>query len=274
MDNIEKIIKNNLNNFEGKVAIYYDDLKGNVLKINEKDKYNAASCIKIFILIELFNQIVNGTIDRKAQLTYLEKHDVDGSGVMRYLTKGIKLPVIDIATLMMIISDNVATNILIELLGIDSINKAIENIGCKDTKLYSEFKSVDDETFSETTAYDYCLVWKKLNNNELFSEEITKEIINIIKNQKYHEMVGDGIDKIFKQVENPLVNYIVSKSGKYLSIRNDGGIVSTKYGNYILVILIKDFEDENYMNDELPYNLGRKISNIIFNEFIGRTQNL
>ena len=268
MDNLEKVIKDSLVNFNGKVAIYYNDLKGNILKINEKEKYNAASCIKIFILIELFNQIVSGTIDRKTCLTYMDKHDVDGSGIMRYLSKGIKLPIIDIATLMMIISDNVATNILIDFLAIENINKTIERIGCKDTKLYSKFKSVDNETFSETTAYDYYLVWKKLNNNELFNEEITKEIIDIIKNQKYHEMVGDGIDKIYRLVENPIVNYIVSKSGKYQSIRNDGGIVSTKYGNYILTIFIKDFKDENYLNDEYVYKQGRKISNIIFNKFI------
>ena len=234
--NIEKVIKDSLINFDGKVAVYYDDLNGNVLKINEKEKYNSASCIKIFILIELFNQISNEEINRKMELTYLNKHYVNGSGVMRYLSKGIKLPILDIATLMMIISDNVATNMLIDFLGIDKINKTIENIGCRDTKLYSEFKSVEDEVFSETTAYDYYLVWKKLNDYELFDKEITQEIIDIIKNQKYHEMVGDGIDKIYKEVENPIVNYIVTKSGKYQSVRNDGGIVSTKYGNYILTV--------------------------------------
>ena len=266
--NIEKVIKDSLINFDGKVAVYYDDLNGNVLKINEKEKYNSASCIKIFILIELFNQISNEEINRKMELTYLNKHYVNGSGVMRYLSKGIKLPILDIATLMMIISDNVATNMLIDFLGIDKINKKIENIGCRDTKLYSEFKSVEDEVFSETTAYDYYLVWKKLNDYELFDKEITQEIIDIIKNQKYHEMVGDGIDKIYKEVENPIVNYIVTKSGKYQSVRNDGGIVSTKYGNYILTIFIKDFKDKDYRNDEYVYSQGKKISNIIFNEFI------
>ena len=159
---------------------------------------------------------------------------------------------------------------LIDFLGIDEINKTIENIGCKDTKLYSKFKSVEDEAFSETTAYDYYLVWKKLNDYELFNKEITQEIIDIIKNQKYHEMVGDGIDKLYKEIKNPIVNYIVSKSGKYESVRNDGGIVSTIYGNYILTIMIKDFKDENYLNDEYVYNMGRKISSIIFNEYIWR----
>ncbi|MCI8384793.1 MAG: serine hydrolase [Clostridia bacterium] len=265
---IEKIIKNSIVNFDGKIAIYYDDLKGNTIKINENEKYNSASCIKIFILIELFNQINKGVINRDKELKYEEKDYVNGSGILRYLSKGIKLPILDIATLMMIISDNVATNILIDFLGIENINKSIENIGCNNTKLYSKFKSFENEVFSETTAYDYYLVWKKLNNYELFNKEMTQEIISIIKNQKYHEMVGDGIDKIYKEVENPIVNYIVSKSGKYESVRNDGGIVSTIYGNYILTIMIKDFKDENYLNDEYVYNMGRKISNIIFNDYM------
>lgn len=265
---IEKIIKNSIVNFDGKIAIYYDDLKGNTIKINENEKYNSASCIKIFILIELFNQINKGVINREKELKYEEKDYVNGSGILRYLSKGIKLPILDIATLMMIISDNVATNILIDFLGIENINKNIENIGCNNTKLYSKFKSVENEIFSETTAYDYYLVWKKLNNYELFNKEITQEIISIMKNQKYHEMVGDGIDKVYKEIEKPIVNYIVSKSGKYESVRNDGGIVSTIYGNYILTIMIKDFKDTNYLNDEHVYNMGRKISNIIFNEYM------
>lgn len=265
---IEKIIRDSLINFDGKIAMYYDDLRGTIIKINEKEKYNAASCIKIFILLELFNQINKGSIDRTKELTYLDKHYVNGSGVIRYLTKGIRLPILDVATLMMIISDNVATNMLIDLLGIDEINKTIKSIGCNDTELYSLFKSAENETFSETTAYDYYLVWKKLNNYELFNKKTTEEIINIIKNQKYHEMVGDGIDKVYKDTDDPFINYIVTKSGKYQSIRNDGGIVSTKIGNYILTIFIKDFKDEAYRNDEYAYSQGRNISNIIFNEFV------
>ena len=216
--NREKQLQDLNVNFDGKIAIYYDDLKGNVIKINEKEKYNAASCIKIFILIELFNKIQKGEIDRKFELEYLNKYYVNGSGVLQYLSKNIKLPIIDIATLMMIISDNVATNILIDYLGIDNINKTIKNIGCLDTELFSMFKSVEDEVFSETTAYDYYLVWKKLNNNELFNEKITS--------------------------------------------------VSTIYENYILTILIKDFKDDYYLSDEYVYSQGRKISNLIFNEYL------
>ncbi len=77
---------------------------------------------------------------------------------------------------------------------------------------------------------------EKLNNSELFNEKMTKEIINIIKNQKYTEMIENGIDKIYSKGENPIINYYATKSGKYESVRNDGGIVSTIYGNYILIV--------------------------------------
>ena len=81
-------------------------------------------------------------------------------------------------------------------------------------------------------------------------------------------MVGDGIDNIYKDIDNPFVKYIVTKSGKYQYVRNDGGIVATECGNYILTIFIKDFKDKDYLNDEYVYGQGKKISNIIFNEFI------
>ena len=191
---------------------------GNVIKINEKEQYNAASCIKIFILVELFNQINNGTKSRNDEIPSLYEHYVNGSGILGYLSKNIKLPILDVDTLM-IISDNVATNMLIDYLWIENINKIIKDIGCKDTELYSMFKPTEDEIFSFA----------------------------------------------------PVVNYIAIKSGKYQSVRNDGGIVSTKYGNYILTILIKDFKDEKYLNDEYVYNQGRQISNIIFNEFIRKS---
>lgn len=89
-----------------------------------------------------------------------------------------------------------------------------------------------------------------------------------MKNGKYHEMVGDGIPKVYRKTNNEFINYIATKSGKYKSVRNDGGIVSTKYGNYILTIFIKDFPDEDYLNDEDIYKYGRNISNILFNRYI------
>lgn len=265
---LEEIIKNELINFNGKVSIYANDLNGNILEINPNEEYNSASCIKVFILVELFRQVYLGKKSLDEKLKYNNENYVNGSGVMQYLTTGLELSVKDIATLMMIISDNVATNIMIDYLGIDNINSTIKELGFANTELYCKFESVEDKPFSKTTVKDYAHIFELINNCQLWDKSISKQIIDIMKNGKYHEMVGDGIPKVYRKTNNEFINYIATKSGKYKSVRNDGGIVSTKYGNYILTIFIKDFPDEDYLNDEDIYKYGRNISNILFNRYI------
>lgn len=265
---LEQMLRNEFVNFNGNYAIYANDYNGNIISINEKEKFNAASCIKIFILVELFRQVYFKKKSLDEKLKYKKDNFVNGSGVLQYLTQGLELSVRDIATLMMIISDNVATNIMIDYLGINNINKTIKDLGCLDTELYCKFESCEDKVFSVTTAKDYSHIYELINEEKLWDKSISKEIINIFKNQKYHEMVGDGIPKIYTKTDNNILNYVISKSGKYQSVRNDGGIVSTKYGNYTLVILIKDFLDQDYLNDEDVYKYGRNISNILFNRYI------
>lgn len=265
---LEQIIKNEFINFNGKVSVYANDLQGNVLEINSNEQYNAASCIKVFILVELFKQVHFGNKSLEEKLTYNSKNYVNGSGVLQYLTTGLELSVKHIATLMMIISDNIATNIMIDYLGIENINSTIKELGCTNTELYCKFESVEDKPFSKTTVKDYAHIFELINNEKLWDKSTSKQIIDIMKNGKYHEMVGDGIPKVYIKTDKEFVNYIATKSGKYQSVRNDGGIISTKYGNYILAIFIKDFPDEYYLNDENIYKYGRNISNIIFDRYM------
>lgn len=267
-DELEQIIKNEFINFNGNYSIYANDYNGNVITINENEIFNSASCIKIFILVELFRQVYFNEKSLEEKLKYEKDNLVDGSGILQYLTQGLELNVKDMATLMMIISDNVATNIMIDYLGIDNINKTIKNLGCLDTKLYCKFESCEDKAFSVTTTKDYSHIYELINEGKLWDKYISEEIIDILKNQKYHEMIGDGIPKIYTETKNDILNYVISKSGKYQSVRNDGGIVSTKYGNYILTIFIKDFLDKDYLNDEYIYKYGRNISNMLFNRYI------
>lgn len=267
-NDLERMIKNEFINFNGKISLYANDFRGNILEINSIEEYNAASCIKVFILVELFRQVYLGKKSLDENIKYNKENYVNGSGILRYLTCGLELSVKDIATLMMIISDNVATNIMIDYLGIENINKTIKELGCFDTELYCKFESVEDKVFSKTTPKDYAHIFELINKCELWDESISIQIIDILKNQKYQEMIGDGIPEIYTKTDNEFVNYVASKSGKYQSVRNDGGIVSTKYGNYVLTIFIKDFLDQDYLNDEDIYKYGKRISNILFNRYI------
>ncbi len=268
MSDLEKIIRNELINFNGKISIYANDFKGNILDINSNEIFNSASCIKVYILVEFFKQVYFGKKSLNDLLKYNKENYVNGSGILQYLSEGLELKSIDIATLMMIISDNIATNIMIDYLGIDNINNTIKELNCNNTQIFCKFESVENKTFSVTTTKDYAHIFELINNEKLWDKSISKQIIDILKNQKYHEMIGDGISKIYRETNNEFVNYVISKSGKYQGIRNDGGIISTKYGNYILTIFIKEFLDYNSLNDEDIYSYGKRISNIIFNRYI------
>ena len=164
---LEKILKNEFINFNGSFAIYANDYKGNKISINENEKFNAASCIKIFILVELFRQVYLNKKSFDEKLKYKKDNFVNGSGILQYLTEGLELSVKDIATLMMIISDNVATNIMIDYLGINNINKTIKDLGCLDTELYFKFESCEDKVFSITTAKDYSRIYELINEEKL-----------------------------------------------------------------------------------------------------------
>lgn len=267
MSELEKIIRDVFVNFNGNYSIYANDLNGNVLEINSNDIYNAASCIKIYILVALFKKISEENISLNEELKYDSSNYVNGSGVIQYLTPGLKLSIKDIAALMMIISDNVATNILIDYIGLNYINNTIQELGLKNTKLYSKFESCEDKVFGETTAKDYGYIYHLIESKKLYNETVCNQIISIMKNQKYIEMVGSGIPRVYSKAKNDLIKNIITKSGKYQSVRNDGGFVSTKYGDYILVIFIKDFIDDDLINDDI-YEYGKKVSNIIFDRYI------
>lgn len=103
---------------------------------------------------------------------------------------------------------------------------------------------------------------------ELWSSSISDQIIAIMKKGKYHEMVGDGISKTLQKSNSELIHYVATKSGKENQVRNDGGIVSTKYGDYVLCIFVHSFSDSYNANDEEVYCIGRKISNIFFQRYI------
>ena len=134
--NVDEKINEMINNFDGNISLYVKDDNGNIIKNNENDIVESASCIKLFILIEFYNQILNNKKSREDMIKYSSKDDcmMNGSGLIKYLDD-FELSSKNIATLMIIISDNVATNKMIEYLGFDNINKTIKDLGFNHTKL-------------------------------------------------------------------------------------------------------------------------------------------
>ena len=129
MINSEEKIKQLIDNFEGKVCIYITDDKDNIIKYNENEIVETASCIKLFILIEYYNQILKNEKSRNDIINYYAQNDYvqNGSGIIQYL-EDLKLSSKNMACLMMIVSDNIATHKMIDYLGFDNINNTIKTV--------------------------------------------------------------------------------------------------------------------------------------------------
>ena len=138
---LERRIDAELCGLDAKMCVYADDLHGQVVERGADDEFESASTIKIYILGCLYAQAEAGKASLDAELTYEARHFVDGSGLIRSLGEGARLRARDVATLMIVVSDNIATNMLIDYLGLDTINAFIRSIGCTHTKLHHSLRS-------------------------------------------------------------------------------------------------------------------------------------
>ncbi|MCX6643337.1 MAG: class A beta-lactamase-related serine hydrolase [Candidatus Bathyarchaeota archaeon] len=117
---------------------------GDEIHVNGDEIFPAASTIKVSILLEFFRRVEDLSLNPKEPLVYHTKDKTAGSGVLKMLSEGsVTMPLIDYATLMMTVSDNAATNILIDFLTMDKINMNLEQIGLKVTRLTRKMMDMD-----------------------------------------------------------------------------------------------------------------------------------
>lgn len=95
-----------------------------------------ASTCKLFVLCELFRQAEAGTIDLNAPLTWKPEHHRGGDGVLRAMVPGQALSIHNLAVLMIVLSDNIATAALVELLGPANINRSLRDWRLADSEFF------------------------------------------------------------------------------------------------------------------------------------------
>lgn len=280
MINSEEKIKQLIDNFEGKVCIYITDDKDNIIKYNENEIVESASCIKLFILIEYYNQILKNEKSRNDIINYSAQNDYvqNGSGIIQYL-EDLKLSSKNMACLMMIVSDNIATNKMIDYLGFDNINNTIKQLGFKNTLLNA--RKLDFNIYNsigKTTALEYAKAYEKILKKEILTPNLCNEIIEILSHQTKNDMIIRYLPPKYleeKGSDHAFIKYIATKSGglgdegkkDIINCRNDGGIISTNLGDYIVSIFISGFHDHYFYADNPASLLGAKINKIIFEAF-------
>jgi beta-lactamase class A len=275
---LEKRIQRETASFSGLMGIYADDLNGRTVELCADEEFETASTIKSFILADLFLQVHKGRKSLSDMMPYERENHIGGSGILKCMDEGTVLSAKNMATLMIIVSDNVATNVLIDYLGFEHINSTIASLGFTKTKLLRKLmegaEGEDWPPLGVTTPREYGRFFAMLARDELVSPEASKQMLDIFKNQHYNDTLTNWLPPYYLDEDNfgaaGTEIYVASKSGSKENCRNDGGIVGTPYGRYVLAILTRDFHDTQCHKDHESHTYGARVSRLLFDQYMAK----
>jgi beta-lactamase class A len=255
---------------DGIIGVYIKDLaSGTEVAHNADTPFPMASVVKVPILHELYRQAEAGSVDLAKRTLFAAQHLVPGSGILQDLDFGLAPTLKDLATLMITVSDNAATDLVIEQIGLAQVEAAMQALGMAGTTIPMTirgilYNSVGLDVANPEHTYDlyqqrskenyvdwYCRAYADTDNNvstprdlSLLLEDIERHttlsaascdaMIDILKRQKYNTIIP---------LHLPSEATSAHKTGSLRGIRNDAGLVYHPGGAYIISLFAKRLAD-------------------------------
>ncbi|MGE5630568.1 MAG: serine hydrolase [Caulobacteraceae bacterium] len=227
-------LHDSIKTLKGTIGIYYKNLStGNTISLNENKGIISASVIKLPILVEAFHQMEKGAISKNDMVALCESDKMPFCGALSYMHNGLEVTVEDLCNLMIILSDNTATNMLIKLLGFDNINGYMRELGLKNSVLGRLLfdEEADKKGFRNiVSAEDIGMLYELMWEGKLVSPEASRQMLAILKQQQINHKIPTRLDE---------GGAVAHKTGEDTGITHDTGIVYAKEP-FILCILSEE----------------------------------
>lgn len=183
----EKIVPA-LERLSGDTGVYLCNLVTGDMRAYAADKpVVAASVIKIPVMIEVFRQARDGLLDLNEIHRLSDDERLPSCGTLKAMHTGIEMTLLDLTRLMVIVSDNAATNILIRRVGMENVNRTIRELGCEKTclrRLLFDGEAAARGIENSITAGEMGLLLEKLYQGEVVSAEASAQMLDILKDQR------------------------------------------------------------------------------------------
>jgi beta-lactamase class A len=232
------------------VAVAYRTLDGKSELLIDPDKsFHAASTMKVPVMIELFRQVETGKLklDDPLPIRNEFRSIVDGSpyklsegddsDLEVYANVGKTMTLRRLNELMITVSSNFATNLLIEKLGAENIRATVTKLGADGMKVLrgvEDSKAFEKGMNNATTARALLVLFEKIGQSKAVSPAADKEMLEVLKRQKFNDGIPAGL---------PKGTPVAHKTGTITRIHHDGGIVLGPEP-YVLVILVRGIQDQ------------------------------
>lgn len=238
MKAIEKAITDVLQPVAGTFGVSACHLKtGEEISINENEVFKSASVIKVPILIELYCRRDEGGVSLGEVIELKDEHKVAGSGVLKELHAGLPFTILDLATLMIVVSDNTATNMLIDRLGMDPVTARLRSLALKDTILARKMYDFEQAALGKEnlcTPREITLLLKLMAQGRISGKSTSAEMLQIMAKQQCREKIPLLLPEGVK---------IANKTGSLAEVTHDVGVVTTAEHEYVLSIMAGDVTD-------------------------------
>jgi beta-lactamase class A len=237
----------------GFIAI--DLTSGEKFAVNENMVFPQGSAIKIAVLMEVYKQVKSEKLKVERRIPVTAKVQVGGSGVLRTLGDGTsELSVRDLCVLMITLSDNTATNMLIDLVGMENINATMRGLGLKETKVQRRMIDLEaskrgDENIS--TPAEAAKIMTILYKGEFVDKATSDAVLEILKMPKpgaFNSEIPPGVPVAFKP-------------GGIAGVSTEWAIVYEPNRPYVIVAM------ENYSIGDEAGVMMKKVSRVVYDYF-------
>ena len=217
---------------DGILGVALKDLKtGRTFLLNEREVFPQASSIKIAILLEAFKQAEEGRLKLDEFIALEESRKVAGSGILHYLGRpSLSLSVRDLAVLMVVLSDNTATNLLIDKVGMEAVNSRMDVLGLAKTRLrrkMMDLKAAGEGRENVSTPLEMMTLLEKVWKGDVLKEPFRQDFLAMLSIPK-DSPLRSGVPEAVAVAEKP---------GELEAVRCDSGIVKLPGRPYVLCVM-------------------------------------
>lgn len=259
-----------ISDFKGKVWVYAKNLDtGKDYSLRGDEQVRTASTIKVPIMAETFRQVAEGKIAWTDELILTREKKQGGSGILGEFSDNSKLDLRTAVHLMIVLSDNTATNLVLDKVTSDAVNDYMAKLGLKDTLSMRKIGGGGDSKawlndqrnrlfgLGRTSPHDMVRLLEMIEKGEIVSKEASAEMIAILRRQQLKDGIGRG-----QSDTTP----VASKSGALDRFRADIGIVYTRKGRVAMAIYIDDMPYTGYHQENPGLAMIWKLSQILQEE--------
>jgi beta-lactamase class A len=231
---------------EGTVAVAAVQVpSGRRLERESGRPFPSASVIKVPILAALHAEAAAGRISWDETVVLTEAAKVPGSGVLRELHEGLQVTLEDLARLMIVVSDNTATNLLIDRISTGTVNDLLAGLGYTVTRLgrkMYDFAARDRGLENQCAAGEMTDLLVRLERRELVSAEASEAMLAVMKRQS-------SVSKIPRLL--PPDTIVANKTGEITGVSHDVGIITAEGGAIALSVLTQGARDRVAAEDAI-----------------------